>query len=271
MKPSATSNRRTQNGLSLIETMVGITVGLMVVLASVGTLVVTRQSATAVSDSARLTNAGNMALRNIAFTIRQAGAAELVQTDGQGTPVMFGDLTQRGTAGDQIVGGTEGGAGPDTLIVRYEHRNDNITRDCLGNSPGVALPERIDNTYAVTQVELRCTGTRGSNASNIAPPQALVGDNSRATLDIAVEDFQVWYWIRNAAGQQQRVTATAAAAAVPNGWAAVDAVEICLQLRGTRTDFPAGNFNNCRGVATANGGRLHQLFRGTYKLRNLVG
>lgn len=260
-----------QRGLSLIETMVGITVGLMVVLASIGTLVITRQSATAVSDSARLANAGNMALRNIAFTIRQAGAAELVQTGGVGTPVMFGDLTQRGAAGDQIVGGTEGGAGPDTLVVRYEHRDENTTRDCLGNSPGAALPERIDNTYSVTQVELRCTGTRGSNGSNIAPAQALVGDNTRPALDIATEDLQVWYWIRNAAGQQRRVDATAAAAAVPNGWASVDAVEVCLQFRGTRADFPTGTFNNCRGAATANGGRLHQLFRGTYKLRNLVG
>lgn len=83
-----------QRGLSLIETMVGITVGLLTVLAAVGTLMVTRQGSTTVSESYRLASAGNTAMRLIAATIRQGGAAELDQTV-VGGPVSFGTLTLR--------------------------------------------------------------------------------------------------------------------------------------------------------------------------------
>lgn len=258
-----------QSGLSLIETMVGISVGLLTVLAAVGTLMVTRQGSTTVSESYRLSSAGNTAMRLIAATIRQAGAAELDQTN-VGEPVAFGSLTLRGAGtGDQLVIGTEGGAGAtDTLTVSYEHRDPTVTRDCLGNSPG-APPERIDNLFSVAQVELRCVGNRGSNGTVIGGgAQALVGDNTLPNAQIAVEDFQVWYWVINAAGQQRRLTATDVPA---NGnWPAVDAVEICLQLRGTSANYPTANFTNCQDASVANGGRLHQVFRGVYKLRNRV-
>jgi type IV pilus assembly protein PilW len=266
------NKRQCQRGLSLIETMVGITVGLLTVLAAVGTLMVTRQGSTTVSESYRLASAGNTAMRLIAATIRQGGAAELDQTV-VGGPVSFGTLTLRasGAGGDQLVTGTEGASGaPDTLIVSYEHRDATVTRDCLGNSPG-APPERIDNTFSVTTVELRCVGNRGSNGSVIGGgAQALVGDNANQNTQIAVEDFQVWYWVINAAGQQRRVTANNVVGATPLGWPAVDAVEICLQLRGTATNYPTANFTNCAGTSVANGGRLHQVLRGVYKLRNRV-
>jgi Tfp pilus assembly protein PilW len=99
-----------QAGGSLIETMVGITIGLLVVLAAVGSLMVTRQGTTTVSDSYRLASAGNAAMRLIASSVRQAGAVELVQTNA-GEPVSFGNMQMRGAAvGDQLVFGTEGGA-----------------------------------------------------------------------------------------------------------------------------------------------------------------
>lgn len=259
-----------QRGLSLIETMVGISVGLLTVLAAVGTLMVTRQGSTTVSESYRVSSAGNTAMRLIAATIRQGGAAELDQTN-VGDPVSFQAPTLRaaGAGGDQLVTGIEGAAGAsDTLVVSYEHRDPTVTRDCLGNSPG-APPERIDNTFSVNNVELRCVGNRGSTGAVIGGgAQALVGDNNEPNTQIAVEDFQVWYWVINAAGQQRRLTA----ANVPanGGWPAVDAVEVCLQLRGTATNYPAANFTNCNDASVANGGRLHQVFRGVYKLRNRV-
>ena len=213
-------------------------------------------------------------MRLIEYSIRQSGAAELEQPLGVGTNVSLGDFTMRGATAtaDQIVSGVEGGANPDRLTVSYQHRSNAVTRDCLGNAPTLpagATTERIDNTFSVNTTELRCLGQRGSDGTNIAPAQALVGDNNNTNTEIQVEDFQVWYWVQNLAGnQQRRVTQTDVAA--NGGWPAVTAVEVCLQLRGIRVDYPSGNFSNCRGVSTANGGRLHQLFRGTYKLRNRV-
>jgi type IV pilus assembly protein PilW len=257
-----------QKGASLIELMVGLTIGLMVVLAATGSLLVTRQGSTTVSDSYRLATAGSNTMRLIASSIRQAGAAELMQNN-PGDPVSFAPMTQRGATptGDQLVFGTEGGAGTDTLIVSYEHRNANVTRDCLGNDPGV-VPERIDNNFRVVTVELQCRGQRGLAGTNIADFQALVGDNDNPNTEIAVEDFQVWYWVLNPADptQTQRVTAAAIAA---NAWGTVQTVEVCLQLRGIMTNYPTvGTYRNCRDADVANDGRMHQVFRGMYKLRN---
>lgn len=265
--------RTPQRGASLIELMVGLTVGMFVVLASVGAMMTTRQGASTTSDSYRVQQAGMTAMRLIGANLRQAGSAELIQVGGANTGVQFGNLDARaaGAASDQLVSGVEGGGtNTDSLTVSYQHRivggvDAGVTRDCLGNSPGnVAV--RIDNAFAVTQVELRCTGS-----VNPAAPQALVGDNTRATADVAVEDFQVWYWVEPAliAGSQQRVTAAGVAAL--GGWGQVRAVELCLQLRGTRADYPvAGQYTNCQNALVNHDGRLHQTFSGTYMIRNAL-
>lgn len=262
-----------QVGASLIELMVGLTIGLLVVLAATGSLLVTRQGTTTVSDSYRLTTAGNNAMRLIASTIRQAGAIELVQA-APGDKVIFSLLPQRGAtpAGDQLVFGTDGGAaGTDTLTVSYEHRNANVTRDCLGNDPGV-VPERIDNLFSVNNVELRCVGNLGLAGTVIGGgAQALVGDNTNVNGEVAVEDFQVWYWVQNPADptRSQRVTADAIAA---GNWGSVQTVEVCLQLRRSNiANYPviAGTtYRNCRDADVDTDGRLRQVFRGMYKLRN---
>lgn len=252
----------TQQGVSLVELMVGVTIGLMVVLAALGTLVTSRQGSTTVTESYRLNSAGNLAMRLMGNSLRQAGAVELEQPGGPNSPVMFSDISLRANESnpDQIVGGTDGGNSPDTLTVAFTHRNAEVTRDCLGNSPGNG-PARIENTFAVTGTELRCTGS-----ANPAAPQTVVGDNT----EIAVEDFQVWYWISNAGGdQQRRLTATEVEAAA--AWGAVQAIEVCLQLRGVRSDYPtAGRYPTCEGENNADG-RLHPLFRHTFRLRNRQG
>jgi type IV pilus assembly protein PilW len=246
--------------------MVGMTIGLMVVLAATSAIMITRQGSTTVTENYRLTTAGNNAMRLLAFTVRQAGATEFVQPAGVETPVMFGDLNRRGVNGFTLLTGTEGGAAPDSLTVSYQHRGPTVTRDCLGNSPGNLPDERIDNIFSVTNIELRCTGRRGIADTNIAPAQAIVGDNTRPNSEVAVEDFQVLYWVQNAAGLLRRVNATDVP--INGGWPAVDSIEICLQLRGIRSDYPVANFTNCAGNSVANGGQLHQVFRSSLKLRN---
>jgi hypothetical protein len=192
---------------------------------------------------------------------------------GAGSGVWFEDSKNLSRSqienSNQFVSGEDGGGtNPDTLTVSYQHRvfggvDAGVTRDCLGNSPG-ANAVRIDNLFAVTQVELRCTGS-----VNPAAPQALVGDNDRPTAEVAVEDFQVWYWVEPVLvlGSQQRVTADSVATL--GGWGQVRAVEVCLQLRGTRADYPVGGqFTNCQGAQVDLDGRLHQTFSGTYMIRN---
>jgi type IV pilus assembly protein PilW len=263
-----------QRGLSLVETMVGLTIGLFVVLAAVGTLAITRQGNTSVSDSFRLSTAGDLAMRQIEFTIRQAGATELLQTGGQGNPVIFDAMTLRAVNGNQVLSGTEGASGaPDSLIVSYQGRSISTTADCVGNPPPLASQAlRIDNTFTLNGVELQCQGvaTDGTKVTAIeSPAQALVGDNNHSTDEVAAEDFQVWYWMQNpTSGDQIRVDQSKVVD--KGGWPAVAAVEVCLQLRGVRVDYPPAKFLGCDGKSHDNGNRLHQTFHGTYKLRNHI-
>lgn len=270
-----------QRGASLIELMVGITIGMLVVLAATSTVMVTRQGSSSVSDRYRLTMAGNNAMRLLSSTIRQAGSTEFEQPGGVNNPVKLFDSQYRGASADgtAIVSGTEGGAGTDTLTVSYQQRVSanatgtyvsEVTSDCLGNGAGLPTggnpPERIDNIFQVTTVELRCQGRRGVANTDIAAAQALVGDNSRPTEEVAVVDFQVRYLAQDATGSTRLVTATDVAGL--GGWGVISAVEVCLHLRGVRADYPTSNFTNCAGTSVSNGGRLHQIFRNTYRLRS---
>ncbi len=256
-----TQTPRRQRGASLVELMVGLTIGLLVVLAAMGTIVLTRSSSTTVADSSVMITQGNNAMRLIGQTLRQSGAIELVPLDatqplGSRQYVFSNDFTGVGGTGF-VMQGTEGGtSGTDTLTVSYQNRTDDTTRDCLGNTTPAGL-NRVENLFSVNGTELRCLG------SGNATPQPVV-DN--------LEDFQVLYWVQTgtgAAATQIRRAADQVVAA--GGWNNVVAVDVCLQLRGEVSNHPiiAGStFTNCQEAATAHDGRMHQVFRSTFDLRN---
>lgn len=243
-----------QRGASLIELMVGITIGLMVVLAAIGTIVLTRSSSVTVADSSQMIYQGNNAMRLLGLNLRQAGAIELVSVDPASPAVEQLFLFSNDFTGS-VVQGAEGGVTADTLVMGQERRTGNtVIRDCLGASTTAA---RIQSTFSVVGTNLRCLGS-----GNVLDQP--VADN--------VEDFQVFYWMQTGAGtalSQQRMNATQVAAA--GAWNNIVAVDVCLQLRGDQTGHPvvAGStFVNCQGTNTVRDGRLHQVFRSTFKLRN---
>lgn len=278
--PGATrpsTEARLQRGVTLLELMVGITIGLLVVLAAVGTIVLTRQSGSTIADSTQLTSQATNALRTIGAQIRQAGAIETLPSiptmavgqqsfvfspvydglDLPGGPTRWeGPLTPAGLQTALSVFGTEGGAGPDTLQVSYQDLGANVTRDCIGNAaPAAAANIRIESFFSLNGTTFQCAGGSAPNT-----PQPIADD---------VEDFQVNYIVETLAGGvpvHQLVNATGVAGL----WSQVVGIEVCLQVRGQRTDYPTtGTFLDCRGGNTAHGGRIHKVFRNTYFLRNL--
>jgi type IV pilus assembly protein PilW len=258
MMNSTSANPSKEHGASLIELMVGITIGLLVVLAAIGTIVLTRTSGMTVADSSLMISQGNNAMRLLGSSLRQAGAIEVTPVDSA-SPVgeqLF--LFSNAFAG-MVVQGTEGGAAPDTLITAQEGRAGNtVIRDCLG---AITAAARIQNTFTVVGTNLRCLGSGNATEQPIA-------EN--------VEDFQVFYWVQIGAGAattQQRMNATQVVAA--GGWnnpvSPIVAIDVCLQLRGDQAGHPvaAGStFINCQGTNTVRDSRLHQVFRSTFKLRN---
>ncbi|MBK9571348.1 MAG: PilW family protein [Rhodoferax sp.] len=264
----------------MIELLIGITIGLLVVIAALGSLAFTQVTSTAVGDSARLQQKANSAFRTMGFQLRQAGATEVVFFAGTGR-VAFSGQPNTGWNGTGVaITGLDGsGSTPDTLRMSYEDSSN--PRDCLGNRPIATVGVRVDNEFFVDTGRLMCRGADGT-------PQAIVD---------GVEDFQVTYGIQTttvlpspavpaasgvasapavaAATNYQTFTAVTApfgpplpvGLLPPPGWS----VTVCLQLRGdVRGDLPTGTSTvGCSGTV-AGDGYVRRAYRNTFSLRSTL-
>jgi type IV pilus assembly protein PilW len=248
---SSARGRRAQSGASLIELLVGLTLGLMVVAAAIGTLIVSRTASGTVGDLSQLQQQGSYALRVVGIQIRQAGSVAPIK-DSVNSLYSFKDTFIGFGGNSSVVTGADGaGDSADTVSTSNEPLDgnpDTRPRDCLGEKANGA---RIDSTFWVDGEahELKCK----SGAKN----QALIGN---------VADFQVWYRILSAASTTQRMTAKQVDAA--GLWRSVKSIEICLDLQGDEAGQPnVGSYANCQGVESPRNGRLHLVFRNVFDLR----
>jgi type IV pilus assembly protein PilW len=262
--------RKYQRGASLIELMVGITIGLLIVLAAVGTLMFTSLSSTAVNDNTRLQQKAEIFFRLFRFQVEQAGAMSISSLSDNyevefskvytGLPSSLTGLP--GIAQVSVHGVNGSGAAADTLRVSYQHEGNG--RDCLGLPPPVLEENKIiSNEYTVNvSQELHCVG--GNNTGG-----------SQAIID-GVEDFQVVYGVKTYPSDTPLDPTTYTyqffrADQVAN-WDAVSAVSICLQLRSDSTSHPTvGTLpNGCDGNPMTNNGRLHKAYTRIYSFRNAL-
>ncbi len=242
-----------QVGASLIELMVGITIGMLVVLAAMSTIVLNRTSSTTIADTSALTSQGNNVLRQMAYFIRHAGTVELTPLDAAAplSEQRF-SLGDPASAAPAIIAGLNGaGVAPDEVTATFLHRGANVTRDCLGNGAALAIGAAIPNRFFLNGGNLNCQGLAGTPAQPVAQN---------------VEDLQVTYLIEAGGGAtRQWVTANAVA-----NWNDVVAANICIQIRGDVNygALSTGNFTNCSNVVTANDGPMRMVLRQTVQLRN---
>ena len=233
-----------QHGASLAELLIGLTIGLMVIAAALGTLEMSRGVASSVSELSQLQQQGTYALRVLGMQIREAGSVEPVAL---GTTGRFAFSDTSAPTGIVVSGKDGAGATSDAVTLSHQSASSaSQARDCLGE---VSKSARVSGTFFVQNAELRCQ-TADKN-------QALIGN---------VADFQVWYRVRSGADATQRLTANQLT--TPEMWAAVKSVEVCLHLRGTSTNHPgSGKFSDCATTEASRDGRLHVVFRNLFDLR----
>jgi len=147
-----------QRGLSLIEFLVGITIGLIVVIAAVASLIIVRGSSRTMNDSAALEQQATLAMLQVGRPLSQTGAynAFRVGTNPSGTAsgtfINYTGNTQFdtrpiGVAPDNNtlsafplssvaifgIDGTGTPPQPDTLYISYAQSNDNSpSNNCVG-------------------------------------------------------------------------------------------------------------------------------------------
>ncbi|WP_343589906.1 PilW family protein [Paracidovorax wautersii] len=264
-----------QRGVTLIELMVGIAIGLLVVAVAVVSLMNSRTISGTVSESTLLQQQAGYALRIIGQQVRQAGSIELNLTpsllpangaDPAMAPVAFdppdptGVRPQFDRSLNTIAGTTTPGS---SFTVGYENYAETTTnasslsqlRDCLGQNPvsgGVLANPLLTSKFerkAATN-ELVCTG-RGSNTA-----QPIIGN---------VTDFRLRYVRQDAQTNTLQYLSDTSSI----DWKNVYAVEVCLELTGTEQNPTAdATYTNCSGVQANYGNRLRMVFRNLFQIRS---
>ncbi|WP_312459611.1 PilW family protein [Comamonas sp.] len=312
MTPAASASyiatRSRQSGLTLVELMVGVAIGLMVVAVAGGALMVSRGTSGTVSDASALQQQAGYAFRVIGQQLRQSGSLYLnlnaskntsTDIDRYALPVAFEAKATSSTPGRAFSPATDTISGTNTTLNlgyrRYKEPvypvNDtspatqSLSRDCQGGPQDSDTADnnsfmRISSAFALNANNLVCTGTTGTT-------QPVIGN---------VANFRVRYL---------RMTDTASgapkiqyvnAAAVGTNWGQVTGVEVCLVLYGNEPmNLPSGNgsatYTDCDGttsvdytsasstdmsgsaIGAARAQRMHMVFRSVYQLRSqgLIG
>ncbi|MDN8614622.1 hypothetical protein [Variovorax ginsengisoli] len=237
-----------ERGLSLLELLAGLVVGMLVMMSALATLLLSREAAGAVADLSQLQQQGAYALHVIGLQFRQAGAVELMRNEVTGR-YAFGPSRAQAAGTDFAVFGVDGkGAAPDKVSVAFAAAawaKAPGQYDCSGS--GVSGGERVDATFEVdAKGQLSCTGRR---------KQPLVS---------GVADFQVRYRVATSDGVQ--IMAAREVEALKR-WGAVAAIEICLDLQGSEKSPQAGQvYRGCDGDRPSNG-RAHLVSRNVFSVR----
>lgn len=247
---------KNQQGFTLVELMIAVTIGLILLLV-VGTVFTSsRQAFRIQEDNARIQESGRFALEILGRSIKQAGHADIPFT---GFKVAF--------TGNAITG-TDGAAGAaDTITLQYDGVIGD--RDCGVGTPVSAADITAGNNIIqshfnldTANAQLRCDGTiAAAPAAPGAPP------SGQAVLD-DIEDLQILYGI-DTTGDQSANQYVAA----PADWNQVVTARVCVLVRSEKTNIvSAGNYMNCNGasVAVPADRRLRRAFTETFNLRNRV-
>ena len=286
--------KQAQRGVTLIELMVGLTIGLLTIAAAMGALMVSRSISGTVSDASNVQQQASYAMRVIGQQLRQAGSLRLnldpgtssaestyliaaafeAKVEPAGSDPGFNPVTQT------ITGKNAPGTDEYALSVGYRNYTEpvfinasaplSLHRNCLGESGTGSLILSQFQLYTPasdpTRRELRCAGT--------GTPQPIINN---------VANFQVRYLLQDKTTTPGTSTIKAVdAAGVGSNWSQVQAVEVCLVLYGSEAiDMPAGStYTNCDGTAVnmttltgARNKRMHIAFRNTFQLRSqgLIG
>ncbi len=255
-----------QAGLTLIELMIGLAVGLLVVAVATVSLLGSRSVTGAVSDISGIQQQAAYVMRTFGTQLRQAGSLYLdlgLDADGEGEITSATAFQLRGNS-EQAITEAEGTGAITIQYTGYEEPTfanaGPISRNCLG-APGsipAGTTASIESIFTLNGTDLRCNDQ--PIAQNVAA-------------------FQVRYLLQGT--DQDDPTMLYTNRDDVADWNQVQGVEVCLVLFGTeRIDMPTDDpdltsYTDCDGTRvdmTALTGnrtnRMHYVFRNVFQLRS---
>ena len=278
-----------QRGVTLVELLVGLTIGLLTIAVAMGALMVSRGVSGTVSDASGIQQQAAYAMRVIGMQVRQAGSLRLNLNPGTSTAAepylaAVGFETTIPPASSPLEGfdpaqnTINGTASPVSLTLGFRRYTEpvftnaaeqSLSRNCLGGpDDSTTSDQRLESIFALNGSELRCNG-------NGAGAQPIVQN---------VANFQVRYQLQDNTTTPgiSTLKSVDASGVSSTDWGKVQAVEVCLVLYGDESiELPTGsNYTDCDGttvdMSTLTGPRarrMHVAFRNTFQLRSqgLVG
>ena len=250
-----------QTGLTLIELMIGLAVGLLVVAVATVSLLGSRSVTGAVSDISGIQQQAAYVMRTFGTQLRQAGSLYLdlgLDADGKGEITSATAFQLRGSTDTAIA---ENNGSVTIRFTGYEEPTfanaGPISRNCLG-APGsipAGTTTSIESIFTLNGTDLRCNDQ--PIAQNVAA-------------------FQVRYLLQGTDQDDPTMLYTNSAGVAD--WNRVQGVEVCLVLFGTeRIDLPEGaSYTGCDGSTAVNittlaaprTNRMHYVFRNVFQLRS---
>lgn len=296
------SRRQTQKGVTLVELMVGITIGLLTVAVATGALMVSRGVSGTVSDASQLQQQASYAFRVIGQQLRQSGSIRLnmapksaASTVDAADPVAFeAAYSNPANPSDAFYPKTYSINGQNTpvqLVTGYRNYVESLYtsasdtsqfRNCLGENGTDAIVLSVFE-YDNVKFELTCAGNPPLPPTPPTPPAPLLPPPptlNRQPLIQNVADFQIRYLSQTGGNtgdpKIQYINAATAAA----DWTQVFGVEVCIVIFGTEViDVPAGsvykgcdganiNFSSSGSLPAQRKNRLHMTFKKVYQIRS---
>ena len=252
-----------QTGMTLLELLIAITIGLFIIGAALMVFQNVSGIGSQISEVAQLRQQGMHAFRVIGKQINEAGSIEPDYLSNNGNYKFKADYGWVNTTDKSPISSWTAPGGGNYLSISQQEQSSTVYRglllNCLGNQ--VTSSSRSSNFFlkAVPGDDsntLMCyTGT------GIGQTQPIIND---------VAAFSVLYRVRTSSMnlENKRFVET------PTNWSLVDAVEVCIDLIGkrsnpTKTVDDGGNvvdstYVNCQGNTVNRGNRLHVVQRNLF-------
>jgi type IV pilus assembly protein PilW len=239
-----------ESGLTLVELMVAMTIGLFLVLVIATLFVGAKQTYRVQDNLARVQENGRFAMEMLGRNIRDAGYTNISFSPPASlyAPPSATSFVKADGTPDVAITGSDGSAGsPDAITVSYD-----TASDCLN---AAAPGGRAVNVFSINASnQLICLGN-GSAAS-----QVMLDD---------VEDMQILYGEDTDNDQTPNRYVPAGTAGLVMG--NVYAVHVCVLVRSDEDNLAdkKQTYIDCKGASvTATDRRIRRTFSATYNLRN---
>ncbi|QNP47325.1 prepilin-type N-terminal cleavage/methylation domain-containing protein [Diaphorobacter aerolatus] len=276
-----------ERGMSLVELMVGLALGLLVIAMALVLLQTSQSISTTVAESTNLRQDANVAMRIMGQQIRQAGSIALNLQPLIGSnletaalrPVIFEPILNAGEPAKSVDSFIPGISSPaisksmgDALRIDYENfiesliadssrpAWDSVLRDCLGqNKSNRLLSPTISSAFFLRDGNLMCTGVAGT-------PQPIIAN---------VKDFAVRLLLKTSSSAREgtpqfQYSSPKDVNANPQRWRDVQAVEVCMELESPRIKMPdvENQYQQCDGKMQVRHGRLVLVARQLFHIRS---